>query len=56
MTDSKTAEQVDAFGQELSRGLSNDLLAEFRDALEEEYSVTVKQDIVDQVYFPGGVN
>ncbi len=57
MTDSETAEQVNALGRELSRGIGNDLLAQFRDALEDEYSVTIKQDVVDQVYFPGsGIN
>jgi len=54
MADSDTAEQVNALGRELSRGIGNDLLAQFREALEDEYSVTIKQDVVDQIYFPGG--
>lgn len=56
MTDAKTAEQVAALERELARGIGNDLLAQFRVALEDEYDVVIKQDAVDQVYFPGGLN
>lgn len=56
MTDADTADAVNALGDDLSRGFGNDLLAQFRSALEGEYDVTVKQDVVDQVYFPGTVN
>ncbi|MDJ0683426.1 MAG: SurA N-terminal domain-containing protein [Alphaproteobacteria bacterium] len=43
-------EAVDAFGQQLAIGLSIDLVAQLRRALQDEYSVTVNQEAVDLVY------
>lgn len=56
MADSTTTDQINSLGRDLSRGIGNDLLAQFRNALQDEYSVKIKQDVVDQVYFPGTAN
>ncbi len=50
--ESGAADGINALGRSLAAGLGTDMLAQLRASLEEDFSITIDQEVVDTLYFP----
>ena len=50
--ESGAADGINALGRTLAAGLGTDMLAQLRSSLEEDFSITIDQEVVDTLYFP----
>ena len=52
--ESSSADGINALGRTLAAGIGADMLAQLRTSLEEDFSITIDQEVVESIYFPGG--